>query len=88
MEYLDNEKSFLDDIKNIFHSLKGYHLVEKMKKMIKIVDTNFNSFIVTNLRPCVSNKLIVLVKVLAPIKSSSRGLFLSSKTTVDIYSDV
>ena len=56
--------------------------------MIKIVDTNFNSFIVTNLRPCVSNKLIVLVKVLAPIKSSSRGLFLSSKTTVDIYSGV
>ena len=71
MEYLDNEKSFLDDIKNIFHSLKGYHLVEKMKKMIKIVDTNFNSFIVTNLRPCVSNELIVLVKVPTPIKSSS-----------------
>ena len=70
MEYLDNEKSFLDDIKNIFHSLKGYHLVEKMKKMIKIVDTNFNSFIVTNLRPCVSNKLIVLVKVPTPNKSS------------------
>ena len=29
-EYLENEKSFLDEIKSIFHSfLKGYHLVEK-----------------------------------------------------------
>ena len=69
MEYLENEKSFLDEIKNIFHSLKGYHLVKKIK-MIKIADTNFNSFIVTNLRPCVSNKLLVLVKVPTPIKSS------------------
>ena len=56
--------------------------------MMKIADTNFNSFIVTNLRHCVSNKLIVLVKVPAPIKSSSKGLLLSSKTIVDIYSDV
>ena len=63
MEYLDNEKSFLGELKNIFHSLKGYHLVKKIKIIIKIVDTNFNSFIVTNLRPCVSNKPIVLVKV-------------------------
>ena len=56
--------------------------------MIKIADTKFNSFIVTNLRPCVSNKLIVLVKVPAPIKSSSKGLLLSSRTIVDMYSDV
>ena len=43
MEYLDNEKSFLDEIKNTFHSLKGYHLVKKkIKKMIKIADKNFN----------------------------------------------
>ena len=32
MEYLDNEKSFLDEIKNILHSLKGYHLVKKNLK--------------------------------------------------------
>ena len=32
MEYLENEKSFLDEIKNIFHSLKGYHLVRKKWK--------------------------------------------------------
>ena len=70
MEYLDNEKSFLDEIKKNCHSLKGYHLVKKNEKMIKIADANFNSFIVTNLRPCVSNKLIVLVKVLTPSKSS------------------
>ena len=70
MEYLDNEKSFLGELKNIFHSLKGYHLVKKIKIIIKIVDTNFNSFIVTNLRPCVSNKPIVLVKVLTLNKSS------------------
>ena len=28
-EYLKNEKSFLDEIKNIFQFLKGYHLVKK-----------------------------------------------------------
>ena len=29
-EYLQNEKGFLDEIKNIFHSfLKGYHLMKK-----------------------------------------------------------
>ena len=38
--------------------------------MIKIADANFNSIIVTNLRPSVSNKLIVLVKVPTPNKSS------------------
>ena len=26
-EYLENEKGFLDEIKNIFQSLKSYHLV-------------------------------------------------------------
>ena len=26
--YLENEKSFLDEIKNIFQFLKGYHMVE------------------------------------------------------------
>ena len=30
-EYLENEKSFLDDIKNIFQFLKGYYLVKKQK---------------------------------------------------------
>ena len=31
-EYLDNEKSFFDEIKNIFHSFwKDYHFVEKQK---------------------------------------------------------
>ena len=31
-EYLENEKSFSNEIKRIFHSfLKGYHLVEKKK---------------------------------------------------------
>ena len=33
-EYLENEKSFLDEIKNIFQFLKGYHLVEN-KNVIK-----------------------------------------------------
>ena len=27
--YLENEKSFLDKIENIFQFLKGYHLVQK-----------------------------------------------------------
>ena len=26
-EYLENKKSFIDEIKNIFQFLKGYHLV-------------------------------------------------------------
>ena len=30
-EYLENEKSFLDEMKNIFQFLKGYHLVKKKK---------------------------------------------------------
>ena len=31
-EYLENEKSFLNEIKRAFHSfLKGYHLAEKKK---------------------------------------------------------
>ena len=34
-EYFENEKSFSDEIKNIFPFLKGYHLVKKSKKMIK-----------------------------------------------------
>ena len=28
-EYLDNEKGFLNEIKNIFQFLKSYHLVKK-----------------------------------------------------------
>ena len=28
-EYLENEKSFLEETKNIFQFLKGYHLVKK-----------------------------------------------------------
>ena len=30
-EYLKYEKSFLGEIENIFHFLKGYHLVKKTK---------------------------------------------------------
>ena len=33
-EYLENEKSFLDDIKNNFQFLNGYHLVNN-KNLIK-----------------------------------------------------
>ena len=32
-KYLENEKSLLDEIKNIFQFLKGYHL---MKKALRI----------------------------------------------------
>ena len=31
-EYLENEKSFLDEIKSISWLLKGYHLVKKWQK--------------------------------------------------------
>ena len=30
-EYLENKMSFLDEIKNIFQFLKGYHFVKKSK---------------------------------------------------------
>ena len=33
-EYLENKKSFLDEIKNIFQFLKGYHMV-KNKNLVK-----------------------------------------------------
>ena len=41
-EYLENEKSFLDEIKNIFQFLKGHDLVKKKKFDKKIADTSFN----------------------------------------------
>ena len=31
LEYLKNEKSFLDEIKNIFHSFEGLSFGEKVK---------------------------------------------------------
>ena len=39
-EYLENEKSFLDEQKTFFIVFKGYHLV-KNKHFIKIADTSF-----------------------------------------------
>ena len=30
-EYLENEKSFFEEIKNIFQFWQGYHLVEKQQ---------------------------------------------------------
>ena len=68
--------------KIFFITFEGLSFSEKIKKMIKIADTNFNLFIVTNLRPYVSNKLLVLVKVPTPIKSSfiDRISFIISKS--------
>ena len=41
-EYLENEKSFLDEIKKIFHSFWRPIIWWKNKKLIKIADTNLN----------------------------------------------
>ena len=41
-EYLKNEKSFLDEMKNIFHSFWGAIIWWKIKICLKIVDPNFN----------------------------------------------
>ena len=38
---LKNEKSFLDEIKNIFHSYKGLSFCEKIKIWWKIAGTSF-----------------------------------------------
>ena len=39
-EYLENNESFLNKIKNIFQFLKGYHLVKKENFDKKIADTS------------------------------------------------
>ena len=41
-EYLDNEKSFLDEIKNILHGFWRAIVWWKIKIWQKIVDTSFN----------------------------------------------
>ena len=41
IKYLENEKRFLDEIKNIFQFLKGYHLVIN-KNLLRIAVTSFN----------------------------------------------
>ena len=46
-EYLENEKSFLDEIKNIFHSFWRAIIWWKNKNLIKIADTSF-SFTILN----------------------------------------
>ena len=43
-EYLENEKSFLDEIKSIFHSFWKAIIWWKNKNLMKIVDTNFKSY--------------------------------------------
>ena len=42
-EYLENEKSFLDEIKNIFHSFSRAIIWLKNKKLVKIADTSFKN---------------------------------------------
>ena len=38
-EYLENEKSFLDEMESIFHSfLKDYHLMEKQKANTSLIN--------------------------------------------------
>ena len=41
-EYLENEKSFFDEIKSIFHIFSRAIIWWKNKKLIKIADTTFN----------------------------------------------
>ena len=43
-EYLENKKSFFDEIKNIFHSFWRAIIWWKNKKLIKIADTSFKTF--------------------------------------------
>ena len=46
-EYLENEKGFLDEIKNIFHRFWRAIIWCKNKNLIKIADTNFKQVIHT-----------------------------------------
>ena len=43
-EYLKNEKSFLDEVKNIFHSFWWAIIWWKNKNLLKIANTSFNIF--------------------------------------------
>ena len=43
-EYLENEKSFLDEIKNILHRLWRVIIWSKNKNLMKIADTSFKNF--------------------------------------------
>ena len=44
-EYLENEKSFLDEVKSILHSFWRAIIWCKNKKLMKIVGTSFKSFL-------------------------------------------
>ena len=48
-EYLENKMSFLDEIKNIFHSFWRAIIWLKIKNWWKIADTSFNDNIGTSL---------------------------------------
>ena len=43
IKYLENEKSFLDEIKSIFHSFWRAIIWWKNKNMMKVADTSFNN---------------------------------------------
>ena len=43
IEYLENEKSFLDEIRSIFHSFWRAIMWWKNKNLMKIADTSFNN---------------------------------------------
>ena len=44
----ENEKSFLDEVENIFHSFYRAIILWKNKNLIKIVDTSFNIWLLIN----------------------------------------
>ena len=47
IEYLENEKSFLDEIKSIFHSFRRAIIWRKNKTLMKIADTSFDFTLLT-----------------------------------------
>ena len=49
-EYLENKKSFLDDIKNIFIVFEGLSFDEKIKILEKIADTSLERLIFSDFR--------------------------------------
>ena len=52
--YLENEKSFFDEIKSIFHSFWRVIIWWKNKNLIKIADTSFNFEYISHLFSTVS----------------------------------
>ena len=62
-EYLENKKSFLDEIKSIFHSFWRATIWLKKKHLMKIADTSFNRQSCSKNEPNIKLNHIFIVQI-------------------------